>query len=137
MTIKESKSQINSVNDMPRHIPKVNPKDVKWLWDVSYYDGKLSGVCEYRGRKCWIDFADEGYASEKDDHPRIYVIVDISTQDYLKLLEAHNLWKQIYPGKKNGIEQKSKITSEEYKIRREQIQTPDFSDHQIIAWYPL
>jgi hypothetical protein len=31
---------------------------VKLLWHIDYYDGPLSGICEYQERKCWFEISE-------------------------------------------------------------------------------
>jgi hypothetical protein len=60
-------------------------KDIKILWHSGYYDGVLSGVCDYQGKKHWFSLS-------KDGSERIYEVYSISKENEEILLFWHKLF---------------------------------------------
>lgn len=40
-------------------LTKLNELEIKFLWEVSNWDGPMSGVVEYQGKQCWFEFAED------------------------------------------------------------------------------
>lgn len=73
----------------------------QYLWHSNYWDGPLSGVCEYKNKKCWFDCVDEmsldfldEYGDEDFDRVRIFVVLELSHKEYKKLAKSHNLFRR-------------------------------------------
>lgn len=52
-------------------LPEIPRKEVRWLWHSNYWDGVLSGMLLYKGKKYWFVCCDEAgdyvdYDEEKD-----------------------------------------------------------------------
>lgn len=60
-------------------------KDIKILWHCGYYDGVLSGVCDYGGKKHWFTLL-------KDSNFRTFKVYSLSEENE----KALDYWHKIF-----------------------------------------
>lgn len=137
--------------------------EMKKLWHLGYYDGPISGVCEFLNNKCYFDvieYWDENNSYPDQDDPeyedfsppwsRRYLIYYLSDEQFEKLRIKHEKFQRMvglhtdydlnqYRAK---FEYNSKITPETvaqfYKEANEDKQIIDcnpVNESCIIGWY--
>lgn len=81
--------------------PKLH--NVKKLWHHGYWDGPISGVCEYNGQKCWFEQIDEFHDkySDYDDDDfsapwyRRYLVHKLTDEQFHEILVRHQKWQRM------------------------------------------
>ena len=82
---------------MPK-TPVVKRKDVRLLWACGYWDGPQSGLCLFRGEKCWFEMVKESYG-KPDKHgergrTRSFVVLQLSEEEITDEEYWHELFRQ-------------------------------------------
>lgn len=67
----------------------IKRKDVKYLWHCGYYDGPLSGVCLYKGERCWFE-----HAKEYRNYSRTFKVVRLTPEQLKEEEYWHDLFEE-------------------------------------------
>lgn len=72
-------------------LPKINEKDLKFLWYNDWWDGPISGMLTYQNKKYWFDILSED-GSSPDVYYRRYLIIELSEEQVKHKEYWHDLW---------------------------------------------
>jgi hypothetical protein len=72
---------------------EVDPADVRFLWHLAYWDGPLSGICQYRDRPHYFCTADQEEATI-DQRPRPYFLVELRVDQVEELRRQHEVFRR-------------------------------------------
>lgn len=67
--------------------------DIKMLWHSGYWDGPLSGMCLYNGKKYWFDCEVMEHDDNNDAGIRKYGLYELSDEEVDYEEWWHNLWR--------------------------------------------
>jgi hypothetical protein len=121
-------------------LPKVDRKDFRILWDVSYWDGPRTGILSYQGEKYWFQVFDE-----TDDNVifRRLLILELSDEQLREEEHWHDLFRQKVgthtdydeAGKRqSGILHPKEVWHEFYDLYRYRLPL-DLTNNRIIGWF--
>lgn len=68
--------------------PIVDSKEVVYLWHYGYYDGPLSGICEWKNNRYWFVCVD------RDSEVRRFNLVELSDGEWEEVDKMHELFRQ-------------------------------------------
>lgn len=68
-----TKTQWNTA-DLPNTVVEPHVTGIRLLWHSDYYDGPLSGMCQWQGEQYWFEMADE----EDDFSVRYYHLIKLT-----------------------------------------------------------
>lgn len=71
------KCNIDFYDNNYQHLKQVDYADIIQLFSYDYYDGDLSGACEYNGFKCWFVCVDMASRDDKSYYRR-YIIIKLT-----------------------------------------------------------
>jgi hypothetical protein len=71
---------------------RVDASEVRLLWDVSYWDGPLDGVCLFRGERCWFECIDE--PADEERVSRRFLIRRLTTEQLAVEEKQHELFRE-------------------------------------------
>jgi len=89
--------------------PLIRREDVTYLWHSGYYDGPLSGACEWRGRRYWFVCVDEEYrpvvgpdgnrvldeyGDPELDDVRVFHLVELTPEEWAAVDASHALFRE-------------------------------------------
>ena len=123
--------EVVSVKDGYRSLPKLPKTFVRLLWHSDYWDGPLSGLLEYEGKKYWYAKCDENDADES--WYRRFLTIELSEEQIAEEEHWHKLFQQhVRPGPhKLRPKEEWRLFYEPYKAR-----TPrDLEGNQVIGWF--
>jgi hypothetical protein len=72
------------------HLPRIDRSEVRLLWHSGYWDGPTSGLCLYRGRRCWFEMCAEG--DEGDDFYRRFLLLELTKEQ----LDEEEHWHELF-----------------------------------------
>lgn len=114
--------------------------NVKILYYSNYWDGPLTGLCEYENKIYRYDVLDEGdYNEEKDEwNPRIYNVIEIELWQLAYELYWHSLFCSNIStySKYNENMSNSRFELKDkdfYKKQKEEYKKIDYSNNVIIG----
>lgn len=74
------------INAFLRRIPEIERDKVQHLWHSRWYDGPLSGMCLYQGKKCWFHSLD--WVREGNEVWERVVVIQLSTAEAASIEQA-------------------------------------------------
>lgn len=72
------------------NLPKIDRKDIEFIWEMNYYDGMLSGIAKYNGQPVYFFFP----GSEDEDDYRYYLMSKLTEEEFKNLSEDHELFRE-------------------------------------------
>lgn len=84
--------------------PEIRPDGIEMamLWHSSYYDGPLSGVCLYQGRKHWFKMVQEGsLGKDPKGTPmkgRVFAVVAMTDEQIMEITRRREVWCDLMGG---------------------------------------
>ncbi|HEY7426082.1 MAG TPA: hypothetical protein VH682_17760 [Gemmataceae bacterium] len=76
------------------HLPRIDRGEVQLLWHCDFWDGPISGLCLYQGRKCWFQVCAEGEEEEGDPFYRRFLLLELSPEQLADEERWHELFRQ-------------------------------------------
>jgi hypothetical protein len=76
------------------HLPRIERGEIRLLWHHAFWDGPLSGLCLYQGRKCWFERCAEGDEEGADGFYRRFLLLELSPEQLADEERWHELFRQ-------------------------------------------
>lgn len=83
--------------EYPWNTPKMEKKDIKFLWYSGWWDGPQSGFCEVHGRKMYFQCCREVFARKdrkKYKFWRRFLLYDLKPEEWEEELKWHQLFRE-------------------------------------------
>jgi len=116
-------------------VTQINESDFGVLWMDDYYDGMLTGMLQYQGKKYRFEII-----SDYEDNPRYFAVIELTPEQIAVESYWNNLFKE-YVGNHNNFDSNEtrEIKPQEmhhffydrYKIKTE----PDYNMNPVHAWF--
>lgn len=90
-------------------IPTVKLEDVKMLWHSGYWDGPLSGIAVYDGKKYWFEIVREIMGGNEDEfyRTRLFALIKLSPEELAYEEENHERFRK-YVGHHTDYDEEGK-----------------------------
>lgn len=128
----------SSFDKYKNEVTKVPSKELTFLWFDHFYDGMLSGILEYKNKKCRFEIITD--YEKQQIRPRIFAILELTNEQ----VEDENHWHQLFeqhvgchsvsPGKDAVLwrpQSEHHLFYEPYQKRKK----PNYKASRVIGWY--
>jgi hypothetical protein len=115
--------------------------EVRVLWTDDFYDGPLSGIAEWKGRRYRFEMTDRSTLGGDEDTQRRYWVIALSSEQ----LQEEERWQDLFcanvwtgfdytgrPEHRAPASQHGKFY-EPYAARA----VPDYSKNEVVGWFQL
>src|SRR6476469_3485249 len=76
----------------------IDRRELKLLWNHESWDGPISGMCLYRGEKCWFQMFMDPDDPECEKLTRRYLLIELSNEQ----IEEQEYWQNLFLEKVGG-----------------------------------
>ncbi len=119
--------------------PKIDIAAIRWLWANNWYDGILSGVCEYQDKRYYGQCF-----GEDDERNRRFALIDLPETEWKEETERHeffvekvgdhNDFREDGEGRK-GAGIKPESSWKEFYDRYPPYQERDYFRFPVVGWF--
>ena len=137
-----------AIKDLPQF---QDGREFKIAWCNGYYDGPLSGIGWYQGRKHWFKCVDEGsMGKDQDGTPikgRVFVVVKLTDEQIENATYTHNKFKEHvgshteYTYEDSGKRSRSwgqvnkTVDFDRYREETKHLPKDDYATNEVVGWY--
>lgn len=75
-------------------LPKIDAKELKFLWAGDWWDGAINGMSVYQNEKCWFELICENDGTESENYYRRLLVIELSPEQIKQADYWHNLFKE-------------------------------------------
>lgn len=141
-----TKSQLGVDQERYKELPQIPGSELKILWESSRYDGPLTGVMLYEGKKHYFAMQKESYVeTDSPEYPerrRHFVLYALSDEQIHELTERHEEFREHVgthcdydeTGRRCVGKTKSRSTWHFFYEKYED-QRMSFHDNEAVGWY--
>jgi len=135
-------NQLPNSQSILNNYQEISKIDIRWIYDVDYYDGPLSGMIEYNKKNYWTEAI---HLVKSYTGTNLYVVLELTQEQY----DHQEYWNELFElcvgthcrydinGKRNALNTYGNKAMQQFYYTRssEEKQKLDFSQTKIIGWF--
>ena len=127
--------------DRLHEVVEIPANELRVLWTDDFWDGHLSGIAEWRGRRHRFEMTDRSLLGDEPEGPRRYWLIALTPEQLVEEekwneLFCTHVWTGFdYTGRPEHRAPASEHPKfyEPYRARSE----PDYSGNDVVGWFQL